>query len=129
AEIARQARLRRLGGLMVIDFLPLRKRPHRDKLLERLREAFADDAAGIEIAGFTRLGLVETIRRRQGPSLLETMTRPARGGIGREPHPTPRAFAALRAMRREARARPGRTLVLRAHRAIIHALEGPAAAA
>lgn len=128
-EIARQARLRRLGGLMVVDFLPLRKRPHRDKLIERLREAFAGDAAGVEVAGYTRLGLVEMIRRRHGPSLLETMTRPARGGIGREPHPAARAFAALRAVRREARARPGRALVLRAHEAILRALEGPAAAA
>lgn len=128
-EIARQARLRRLGGLMVVDFLPLGRRPHRDRLIARLREAFAGDTAGIEIAGFTRLGLVETIRRRQGPSLLETMTRPARGGIGREPHPVARAFAALRAVRREAKANPGRALTLRAHEAVLRALEGPAAAA
>lgn len=128
-ELARQARLRRLGGLIAVDFLPLRKRPHRDKLLDRLRQAFAGDAAGVEIAGFTRLGLVEMIRRRQGPSLLETMTQPALGGIGREPDPTARAFAALRAVRREAKAKPGRALALRAHRAILHALEGPAAEA
>lgn len=128
-EIARQARLRRLGGLMVVDFLPLGKRPHRDRLIERLREAFAGDAVGIEIAGFTRLGLVEMIRRRQGPSLLETMTRPAHGGIGREPHPVARAFAALRAVRREARAKPGRALALRAHDAILRTLDGPAAEA
>ena len=128
-ELARQVRLRRLGGLIAVDFLPLRKRPHRDKLLDRLRQAFAGDVAGVEIAGFTRLGLMEMIRRRQGPSLLETMTRPALSGIGREPHPAARAFAALRAARREAKAKPGRALALLAHRTILHALEGPAAEA
>lgn len=129
--IARALRLRNVGGLIVVDFVPVYRRRHRDDILARLRQAVADDPAGVEVAGFTRLGLLEMTRRRTRPSLLNALTTPCpgTGGTGRVKTPATAAFDALRAVRREARARPTVAFAVRATPAVIAAFEGAAAAA
>ncbi|MDA0239407.1 MAG: ribonuclease E/G [Proteobacteria bacterium] len=79
-ELARQLRLRDLGGQIVIDYLPMRKKANRKKVLDALRSGQADDSAEAYVAGFTQLGLVEMTRHRQGISLAEVLAAPGGGG-------------------------------------------------
>lgn len=66
-EILHQIRLRNLGGQMVVDFLRLRDSGQRRQLEERLREL--TEGQGVDLYGFTKLGLFELVRRRSGLSL------------------------------------------------------------
>lgn len=115
-EIARQVRLRNLGGIVVVDFAPLSRPGERAAVLATLKRALAKDPVGVNVFGFTRLGLVEMTRPRLRESLLESMTVPWPGpeGPGRAPAPVAVAFAALRRALKEARARPAAALSLRA---------------
>lgn len=86
-EIARQLRLRRLGGIIVVDFVDLRRAADRERLHAALRRAVAADPEPVEVLAMTRLGLVQMTRRRTGPSLDEMLCRPcpACAGSGRVP--------------------------------------------
>lgn len=64
-EIARQLRLREIGGMIVIDFLHLNDDLSRTKVLAYLEDAVKDDPATVKIFGYTRLGLVELTRKRR----------------------------------------------------------------
>ena len=126
AEIARQLRLRAIGGLVVIDYIDLRAPSARGPVLERLAAALAEDPAGCELAGGTRLGLVELTRRRTGPSLAELLTEPCgTGGSGRLPRLETVGHALLRRLAAEALARPGRQLRIRLSPWLAEGLEGP----
>jgi Rne/Rng family ribonuclease len=74
-EIARQLRLRRIGGTVVIDFVDLTSRPARARVLDALRAAVADDPEPVQLFEMSRFGLVELSRRRSGPSLSEMLGR------------------------------------------------------
>jgi Rne/Rng family ribonuclease len=76
-EVARQLRLRRIGGIVVIDFVDLESRRERARLEAALRDAFADDPAAIQLYPMSPLGLVELSRQRLGPSLAERLGRAA----------------------------------------------------
>jgi len=69
--IARQLRLRHIGGIVVIDFIDLDRPDHRRQLVEGLRQALADDWEPCQAGAMSRLGLVEMTRRRSGPTLTE----------------------------------------------------------
>ncbi len=71
AELARHLRLRNIGGMIVADFIRLTKPADRERLLQKLRAVVAEDPAGVEVMGFSRLGLVELVRPRRGQSLAE----------------------------------------------------------
>ncbi len=73
-EIARQLQLRNLAGMVVVDFLRLKRRGDSQRLLARVEEATADDPASIDVYGLTRLGLLELTRRRRGVPLSEIMS-------------------------------------------------------
>ncbi len=68
-EAARQIRLRQLGGIIIMDALKMAGRTDRDKFLTALKDSVADDPAGVQVFGLTKLGLVEMTRRRLGPPL------------------------------------------------------------
>ncbi len=70
-EVARQIRLRNLSGIIVIDALKMKARVDKAKLLASLKRASAQDPAGVDVFGITKLGLVELTRTRRGPSLNE----------------------------------------------------------
>lgn len=72
-ELARQMRLRNMGGIVVVDFISLRTVAEKQKLLAAMRAAVADDPAGVEIFGLTKLGLLELTRQRRGASLSALM--------------------------------------------------------
>src|SRR5207253_7445497 len=100
--IARQLRLRQLGGGIIVDFVGLEGRGARDKLRQAMAAALAGDPAEPQVLGWTRLGHLEIVRPRRGRPLSEAMLEP--GGIGKSSAAL--ALEALRLLQREARARP-----------------------
>ena len=83
-EIARQLRLRDLGGLIVIDFIDMEESKNRREVENRLRDALRFDRARIQTAKISRFGLLELSRQRLAPSLEEGnhTTCPRCNGIG-----------------------------------------------
>lgn len=65
-EIARQIRLRNIGGIIVVDFIDMTDDVNREKLLEQLRKAVFDDRAKTRVVEMTSLGLVEITRKKKG---------------------------------------------------------------
>ncbi|MFM7550998.1 MAG: Rne/Rng family ribonuclease, partial [Cyanobacteriota bacterium] len=83
-EIARQLKLRNIGGVVIVDFIDLDSRRDQLQLLEHFTQAVRDDAARPQIAQLTELGLVELTRKRQGQNIYELFGRacPSCGGLG-----------------------------------------------
>ncbi len=74
AEVAHQLRLRNIGGIIVIDFIDMKKASNRQKVLEALQRAVKRDRAKIRILPITRLGLVEMTRERKRESTVSLLT-------------------------------------------------------
>jgi ribonuclease G len=125
--IARQIRLRNLGGGIVIDFVGLEDRKSRERVRDALTEALMPDPARPQILGWTRLGHIELVRPRRGRSLAEALLKPGPGGALVKTAVT-MAHEVLRALRREARAQPGRRWLLTVNPDVAAALAGVAAA-
>jgi len=68
-EIARQLRLRDLGGIIVIDFIDMNREEHKRKVLNALREGLVKDHAKTEVNRISQLGLVEMTRARTGKTI------------------------------------------------------------
>lgn len=83
-EIARQLKLRNIGGVVIIDFIDMESRRDQLQLLEHFTAAVRSDAARPQIAQITELGLVELTRKRQGQNIYELFGRacPSCGGLG-----------------------------------------------
>ncbi len=83
-EIARQLRIRDLGGLIVIDFIDMESQKNQREVEQRLRDAVRMDRARIQIGHLSRFGLLEMSRQRLRPSLDESshITCPRCTGIG-----------------------------------------------
>ena len=84
--IARQLRLRNLGGIIILDFIDMEDLGHRDAVLAELRKALAPDRTRMTVNGFTQLGLVEMTRKRTRDSLAHQLCEPcptcqARGNV------------------------------------------------
>jgi ribonuclease E len=75
-EIARQLRLRDLGGIIVIDFIDMVLESNRDQVLRRLTECLGRDRTKHQVAEVTSLGLVQMTRKRIGQGLLEAFSTP-----------------------------------------------------
>jgi ribonuclease E len=71
-EIARQLRLRDIGGIIVIDFIDMEIRENRDQVIRRFRDALARDKTRTQVFDISDLGLVEMTRKRIGEGLLES---------------------------------------------------------
>ena len=70
-EIARQLRLRDIGGIIIIDFIDIIKKKNKENLLKTLNSHMEKDKRKSEVLGMTRLGLVEVARRREKNSISE----------------------------------------------------------
>lgn len=83
-EIARQVRLRNIGGIVVVDFIDMDDEKHREALVEELEKALESDKSKCNVLPMSRFGLVEFTRKRTGPSPIAQLTRPCRhcGGTG-----------------------------------------------
>uniref|UniRef100_A0A832IGW1 Rne/Rng family ribonuclease n=1 Tax=Pseudothermotoga hypogea TaxID=57487 RepID=A0A832IGW1_9THEM len=75
-EIARQLRLRNIGGIVVVDFIGMPNKEYYDRLFKKIRESFEKDPAHVELLGFTRLGLFEMTRKRRTPSSEQLLFSP-----------------------------------------------------
>lgn len=70
-EIARQLKLRDIGGIIIIDFIDMTKKKNKENLLKTLNNYLEKDKRKSEVLGLTRLGLVEVARRRERNSISE----------------------------------------------------------
>lgn len=104
-SIARQLRLRNLGGMIIIDFIDMEEEAQRDAVLEELRKAVAKDRVRAGINGFSALGLVEMTRKRTRESLAHILceTCPACQGRGELKTAQTVCYEILRELLREAR--------------------------
>lgn len=73
-EIARQLRLRNVGGIVVVDFVNMARAGDREAVIQRLSSAVADDPVATHVYGMSRLGLVEVTRARRGPPLADLLS-------------------------------------------------------
>ena len=74
--IARQLRLRNLGGIIIIDFIDMACDEHREAVLAELRRSIASDRTRMTVSDFTELGLVEMTRKRTRESLAHVLCEP-----------------------------------------------------
>jgi ribonuclease E len=87
-EIARQLRLRNIGGVIVVDFIDMDSRRDQLKLLEHFNQTLKGDKARPQIAQLSELGLVELTRKRQGKNIYELFGQTCHtcGGLGQLAH-------------------------------------------
>ena len=85
-EIARQVRLRNLGGIILIDMIDMEREEHRQQVIDALKAALAADRVKTVVHGMTALGLIEMTRKRSRVPLRDEWTRPCHvcRGTGRE---------------------------------------------
>jgi len=104
-EIARQLRIRDLGGLIVIDFIDMESKKNQQGVEDRLRDAVRSDRARIQLGRISRFGLMEMSRQRLRPSLGESthMACPRCSGMGTIRSVESMALALLRLIGEEAR--------------------------
>ena len=104
-EIARQLRLRDLGGLIVIDFIDMESKKNQQGVEDRLRDAVRSDRARIQLGRISRFGLMEMSRQRLRPSLGESthMACPRCSGMGSISSVESMALAVLRLIGEEVR--------------------------
>ena len=103
--IARQLRLRNLGGIVIIDFIDMDTAEHREAVLAEFNRALARDHTRLTVNGFTALGLVEMTRKRTRESLAHVLCEecPTCGGRGEVKTARTVCYEILRELLREAR--------------------------
>jgi ribonuclease G len=103
--IARQLRLRNLGGIIIVDFIDMVREDHRDAVLGEFRKQLAKDRVKTMAGGFSQLGLVEMTRKRTRESLAHMLCEPCPTCEGKGIVKTPRsvAYDIFREILREAR--------------------------
>jgi ribonuclease G len=116
-EIARQLRLRDVGGIIVIDFIDMDSRANRDRVLQELRAHLGRDRARTRAFAVSELGLVEMTRQRVRESLWASMTTPcpACDGTGRVFRPEVVVRRIERSLKRVAHEKRDRQLTIRVH--------------
>ena len=103
--IARQLRLRNIGGIVIVDFIDMDTEEHRNAVLNEFRKSLARDRTHMTVNGFTGLGLVEMTRKRTRESLAQVLCEPCAVCEGRARLKTAQTvcYAILRDLAREAR--------------------------
>ena len=123
AEIPRQLALRKVGGQILIDFVPMKKKANRDRVYETLKTRLSQITGKPRIYGYTQLGLMEISRLRESETLVEVLcdpvSSPHRSGLSS-------AYEVLRAVLNSARMQSGASFAISAHPGVIDALKGPA---
>src|SRR6202007_1029843 len=119
--IARQLRLRNLGGIIIIDFIDMESSEHRNAVLAELNKALARDRTRIAVNGFSGLGLVEMTRKRTRESLEHVLCEPcpACGGRGAVKTAQTVCYEVLREIMRESRQFNAREFRILASQAVI----------
>jgi ribonuclease G len=123
-SIARQLRLRNLGGIIIIDFIDMRDEPHRRAVLSALERALAGDRAQTHIVSLSPLGLVEMTRKRTRESLEHLLCKPCPSCEGRGFVRTPETVCneIFREIVRQSRQFASRELLILAHQDVVDRL-------
>ena len=116
-EVARQLRLRDIGGIIVVDFIDMETRSNRDKVLQELRTHLGHDRARTRAFAVSELGLIEMTRQRVRPSLWQSMTAqcPTCDGTGRVFRPEVVVRRMERSLKRAGADHRERQLAVRLH--------------
>src|SRR5216110_911657 len=116
-EVARQLRLRDIGGIIVVDFIDMESRGNRDKVLQELRTHLGHDRARTKAFAVSELGLIEMTRQRVRPSLWQSMTAecPTCHGTGRVFRPEVVVRRMERSLKRAGAEHKERQLAVRLH--------------
>jgi ribonuclease G len=116
-EVARQLRLRDIGGIIVVDFIDMETRSNRERVIQELRTHLSRDRARTRAFAVSELGLVEMTRQRVRPSLLQsqTMACPTCSGTGRVFQPETVVRRLERSLKRAAADNGGRRMTVRLH--------------
>jgi len=116
-EVARQLRLRDIGGIIVVDFIDMETRSNRDKVLQELRAHLGRDRARTKAFAVSELGLIEMTRQRVRPSLWQSMTAecPTCKGTGRVFRPEVVVRRMERSLKRAGADHKERQLAIRLH--------------
>ncbi|HEX2080507.1 MAG TPA: Rne/Rng family ribonuclease [Longimicrobium sp.] len=116
-EIARQLRLRDVGGIIVCDFIDMESRANREKVLQELRQHLARDRARTKAFQVSELGLIEMTRQRVRASLYHTQTEPCPtcDGTGRIFTPETVVRRIERSLRRAGAEGKDRQITVRVH--------------
>jgi len=119
--IARQLRMRNLGGIIIIDFIDMENSDHRSAVLAELDKALERDRTRLTVNGFTQLGLVEMTRKRTRESLAHVLceTCPTCGGRGEFKTAQTICYEILREILREAKQFNARELRVLASQSVI----------
>jgi ribonuclease G len=125
-EIARQLRLRDIGGLIIIDFIDMEQAENKEKILNELRKEFAQDRAVSRMAEMSRFGLVEMTRQRIRPSLIYNINEPCPmcNGFGLVPTPGTVLANIERVIRRYIASAKDRRILIQAHPEMVKYLNG-----
>lgn len=75
-EIARQIILRDIGGIILVDFIDMKKQENRNLIINSMLSAFGEEACGITVHGFTKLGILEMSRKKTGRSVTRILSEP-----------------------------------------------------
>jgi ribonuclease G len=116
-EIAKQLRLRDVGGIIVVDFIDMESQENRDKVLHEMRSHLGRDRARTRAFEVSSLGLIEMTRQRVRPSLFHSLTEICDhcAGSGRVNTPATVVRRIERSVKRAAAAGSERSLVIRLH--------------
>jgi ribonuclease G len=123
-EVARQIRLRDLGGIIVVDFIDMTVPEHRNEVVRKLEEELRNDRTRSHISQISEFGLIEITRKRARGGLRQRLTDPCPccSGRGRIKSSLTIALELRRTARRRRFEWAGRTLSLRTHPRVAAAL-------
>jgi ribonuclease G len=124
AALARQLRLRNLGGIIIIDFIDMKDPEHRRQVLRALERAMEKDYAKTSITGVSELGLVEMTRKRTRESLEHILCETCRYCHGRGSLKSPETvcYEVFREILRESRAYESKRLLVLASQEVVDRL-------
>ncbi len=122
--IARQLRVRNLGGIIIIDFIDMKDEPHRRAVLAALERALSSDRAATQVVSLSHLGVVEMTRKRTRESLEHLLCEPCRSCQGRGFNKTAQTvcYEIFREIVRQSRQFATRELLILAHQDVVDCL-------
>ncbi len=128
-EVARQLRLRDIGGIIVIDFIDMNNPRDKQQVMKALETALKKDRSRTKISNISGLGLVEMTRKRTGETMTDFLTEPCPycNGRGKLASPESVSILAERELRRAARTekKPSEALLITCHPDVAELLIGP----
>ncbi|MEX2132263.1 MAG: Rne/Rng family ribonuclease, partial [Pseudohongiellaceae bacterium] len=124
SAIARQLRLRNLGGIIVLDFIDMQDAEHRRQVQRTLSKALERDHARTSITGFSQLGLIEMTRKRTRESLEQILSSPCPvcQGRGKQKSPETVCYEIFREIVRAGRVYENDVLLVMASRTVVDRL-------